>query len=510
MDEISRRLFVPMPGLSIRTIPGTGSSNTFSNRSPLPTTGNAFNQPGNKMDIIDGISRVKTAYDNLPPGVKVGIQDTFVRTIQGNPNASTSKHSSGYALSKAPDPDVTSLDSGIKPDAWVSDVLDAEEGVCSPLHINCVKLKIPDTAGNKMLDYFNRIIAFQIQTKAQANITFKLDINTDFSQVNILNALNAALKAHQVYFWYRSIITYHSDPINKNEGMIALRTGITADVLEKLALLGRRLADTPFPPRLYELVRYLSANYYSGPNQGSAMIKLCPCGGTNAALLHSIAYIDSAISDMNQPANNQVYTLLRRAVPHWKPGVLKDVPTTVAYDEQFLTIFANCPLRTSNTVLTNRNIPIVTSDSTPIAYNSFTNVLDGVAFALTAGSIGLDDWQPSLLIPDRLTTLDTRRSWYRISGVSQFVNSESIPMLGRSRPDTYQWSDSGASVYPVHLSGADKVQGVNVSSIRETTNKALDYLMSLDMIAKSVQEVRDFDNPASTVKNSRSKRRRGK
>jgi hypothetical protein len=51
--------------------------------------------------------------------------------------------------------------------------------------------------------------------------------------------------------------------------------------------------------------------------------------------------------------------------------------------------------------------------------------------------------------------------------------------------DTYQVNDAKDALITPHLYGCDRVLGVNINSLRVTSQEAIDYLMSLSSIVKS-------------------------
>jgi hypothetical protein len=466
------------------------------------------------IPMMDTVTKVWNA---TPDETKRKIADTIINRVSsgkggdGSGNGKRSRHSSGYSLSKAPNPSAVNLDSGIVPNTYTSDYLDAELDGCSPLHMTGVKLRFPDYSASKLYDYFLQIIAFDLQSKAQANIGFNLNVNTDFTADKILTAMNALLDALQLYFYHMSIVSYHSDPVNKNEGMIYLRAQMNPAMFENLSQLGRRLADTPVPPRLLELVRYMSSTFYSGDNQGSSLIKTYPIV-PNATLVDNNALIN-AITTLALPANNQVYTLLRRSVPNWSPGTLYDVNPNPVFDKNFLSIFANLPFTGPNSTLVVQ-VPTVTTDTATINYNSFTNELDGVAYALTSvWKTAASEWLPGLIRPTNVVTtglnvnIHTRKSFYIVAGVKQFVGSDSVPFLVRSRQESYSYKDEQNGYLTAHLFGADKCKGVSYDTIKETSLSAIDYLMSLDTV-KSAAKRSGFNDRASNSDKSKSSRRR--
>lgn len=435
---------------------------------------------------------------------KVG--ETITRVVEPETPASSGKtvsSSSGFTLSRMPNPKITTLDSGVRPNTYTSDFIDAKENECSPLHVSSALVQFPTAAGNRLYDYFSKVTAFDVQTAAQSNVSFNLQTGTTLSAANILSAFNTLLRALQVYYFYASIMTYHSNPSNNNEGMLFLRSQITPAMQESLIMLGRSLANTPCPPRMLELVRYLSANYYTSDNQGSPMIKISPLP-SYATLTNGVTDIDVALADLKVTATNEVYTLLRRAVPSWTISVLYDVDIAPAYDANFYTIFANLPFSYWNGTVPVQ-VPTVASKDTAISYNSFTNTLDGVAYALTSVYDGTPSFVPGLIsLPSNGGTINgnTRKSYYEVAGVKGFYAAKAYPFILRSRQETYTMNEAGTAVVSQHLSGADKCLNVNGNSITETSLNAVDWMMSLSSIKQSVRPT------SSTESKGRSRRRK--
>jgi len=419
-----------------------------------------------------------------------------------NNNNNSGNMNTSYALSKAPNPSTVSLNSGLKVNAYVSDTIDTQEDKCSPLHITCVKLQFPTGAADALYNYWNTVVGFDIQSKAQAIINFNLKVGTDFSTDKILTAMNAAMNAAQIYYAYTSILTYHSDPGNRNEGMIYLRKAFGPQTLENLSILGRRLADTPIPPNLFEFIRFINSNYFSGDNQGAPMIKLWPGTFNNltSALIND-SDISAATNALNTSVNNEVFSLIRRVVPAWRPNVLRDVPVNPAYDANFATLFINAPFST-NGIAGKYTYPYVLTTDETISYNSYTAYLDGLIWACTSMYVNsITANAPALMVAvavGGVTNSENRASYYEVGGVKKLYKSNAYPFLIRSRNDSYVSNDAGTAVLTPHIYGTDKVKGVSSDTVRETANAAMDYLMSLDTIKKSGGTY-DF-NPASKNK----------
>lgn len=495
-DNNNRRLFLP-PILPHPSFNRSGRSATY--QGDIMKSG-----PQLTLKTIGStIGTAKTAWDSIPDEVKQSAKTVASNFVKDRvpPSASgsgDSGHSSGYVLSKAPNPKVTKLDTGIKPNTYTNDYLDTMENVCSPLHMSAAIVRIPTTVSSELFEYFNDVIAFDLQTNAQANVTFNLNVNTVFTAANILTAFNSLLNALQIYFYYTSILTYHNASGNNNTGMLYLRRQITPDMMNSIVLLGRRLSDTPCPPRMLELVRYLMTNYFTSENQGSPMIKICPHPAY--ATMVSALEITSALDAMDISTTKEVFTLMRRAVPHWKIGTLYDVPVLPVYDSNFLTIFANLPFAYWTGVA--NYVPTVANSDATISYNSFTNALDGMAFALTTvydtAAAGFNPGLITLPAASGTTNGHTRKSYYEVGGVKAFYPVAGYPFLVRSRQETY-CNDSTTTVMSVHLSGADRCLNVNANSIYQTAKNSLDYLMTWDSVAKRAgafgQENKDAPKP---------------
>jgi hypothetical protein len=439
-------------------------------------------------------------YVNSNDHLKPLVNDIFSKAKSSGGGSNSGGNSSGgggkpttYGLSNAPDPLIVDLSTGVKPQAYTNDFMEAIENKCSPMHMTGAMFRFPDYAGARLRDYFLRIIASDMQVKAQANVSFNLNISDRFTSENILTAMNTLTLAIQYYLYNQSIITYASDPRNKNEAMLYLREKITPEILEAQYLLGRLLADLPIPPNLLELLRYLSANFFSGVNQGSSIIKIYPQVYSAAqpdSIVVSEVLLTNVTSALSTNINKELFSLMRRAIPQWIPGWLKDVPTTCVYDQDFLTIFANLPFAVTDAIGGFVQHPRVATESEEIPYNSFTNELDGTAFSLTSCYLTTDAEnypRPGLMQPVPASgseTGNTRLSFYQVGDKTGFYVSKNYPFLTRSRMDTYQVNDAMDDIITPHLYGCDRVLGVSINSLRVTSQETVDYLMSLSTIVK--------------------------
>lgn len=482
-NMVERNLFMPaLPPVS----PGLSSS---SNKLTI----------GQNMQPQQVLSAAKGVYDAIPDSVKDSVRTQAQDVIRNRGNNILSgikegrpmrtggnkrMHSSGYALTQATNPMPISLDTGVMPNTRVTDFMEADLGVCSPLHMTGAIFQFPNYSATALQSYMLNDIIFQVQTGAQRNIAFGINTATDFSSANVLNALNALVYALQILFYYKSIIAYFTLPQNNNQGMSFLRRGITPQLLEDLLMLERRLLNTPVPPNLLEFIRYLSGNFASGDMAGAPVLKIFPIAPSTTGI--DLTAPATALANLSTNANNLVYTIMRRAVPHWVPKSLYDVPSEPYYDENFLTIWANLPFRSYLNAQTNI-IPNVTVDTTPVTYASYTNALDGTAFSMMSiYSVTNSNYIPGLMVPTGSITANvatnTRLSYYTDGTIKQLYPSDTIEFLYRSRKETYVVNNAGTSFIAPHTSGTALCQNVNQSAIKETSFSALNYLMSLDQV----------------------------
>lgn len=431
------------------------------------------------------IAGAKLVNGMLPPNAKITTQTipNALNAFKGNQMKSGEANvmNSSYGLSKAPNPKPVVLNSGVVPNTYANDFMVSQTNLCSPLHMSCMTLRIPSNATNELAGYFTNTICFDIQTRAQANVNFDLDVTTKLSVGAISSAMNAAINALQIYYYYASILSYESDSRNKNSGMINLRQNISAQLLSDLSQLGKRLEDTPIPPRIVEWVRYMSMNYLAGDTQGAPIIKM----GFNSTVMDNFTTptpIAAAFSGLTTTTNNNAYTLLRRAIPQWRVGTLYDVPSVPVYDKNFVSIFANFGSAHSDgtNVL---NFPTVATKTTEISYNSFSNKLDGVAFAMcnTYNSADSAD-RPGICVPYSDLSKWSRRSFYSTAGGAPvWVNSVTYPFLSQSRIESYQFQSAVSTPVTTHLF-SEKAQGVTSNALVQTSQNVLDFLFNINSI----------------------------
>lgn len=509
----NRKLFVsPAPQSSKLTVASQNKVNSAISKiqstgmdvhvfpfSPVRSPGNNFGfKPFNpNSNAGKAWELVNRANNMLPPEHRVTGQKVrnhvdsgvnYVKSKVGNAfknvptNGSPSVMNSSYGLSKAPLPKPTNLNSGIMPATSSNDLMAPVLNFCSPLHMTGVGIQIPSTGS--LYTYFTNTIAFDIQSRAQTNINFDLNIGSQLTVDQLRTAFNAVINALNIYFYYTSILTYESDSRNKNSGMIYLRQGISSQIISDLTILGRRLEDIPCPPRLVEYIRYLNSNYYSGDTQGSSLIKMCPILNEVPVPSGTTTAVSQALTLLVNSQNSTVFALLRRAIPKWRIGKLYDVPVLPCYDKNFLTIFANLPSSATNSAGTGSYSPTVALESDVVPYNSFNNRLDGAAFCLLSANINLRGFVPGFVYPVAKTfgtATESRISYYTDGVVPGFFQVAGNTFLTSSRNETYKQFTFGTYTTP-HLSGADMCQNVNILALSQTSKNVMDFLFDVNSI----------------------------
>lgn len=471
---------------------------------------------GNMVNMKQAANVAANVWNNTSPEMKSKIVNKGKEVIKetmskgSSPNfAGTSgsggTHSSGYALSKAPNPRVISLDTGIDPNTYVSDQMSAVENVCAPLHMTSAIIQIPTYTSTLNTDFVNNTV-FKLQTVVQDIISYKLNISSEFNATQLLTGFNSLLYAFQIFYYYKSILSYRSEPTNQNEGMIYLRQQITAQMIEDLTQLESKLQVMPIPPNMNEFCRYMMGNFYTSANQGSTIIKINPSLGSNTQV--NASDITNAISAL--VSSTDIYIQMRKAIPTWRNATLHDVEPVPIFDANFLTIFANLPYKWFG--VGNNFTTTVASEDTNITYNSYTNILDGGAYSCCSifNSVSTN-WFPGLIQPPTgsvgSVAGNTRRSFYSVSGVKQFYATTPYPFLLRARQESNSTNDAYTAVISTHLSGTESCKIVNIGTLTETSLKFFDYLMSWNTIGKEKVSSMNKSVLDSTAKPQRRTRR---
>jgi hypothetical protein len=227
----------------------------------------------------------------------------------------------------------------------------------------------------------------------------------------------------------------------------------------------------------------MCSNYLSGNSQGSPLLKICPnvtCTET-ALPLTTLPY--DALVNLTSPGIVATFTLMRRSIPQWRIGKLYDVPVAPCFDKEFLTIFNNCPAK-HYTGAVYYDFPRISSIGQNVSYNSYNNKLDGAAYSM----VGVYDtstslYYPGLVKPNCSASSYSRRSFYVVGGVNQWVNSVSDFFVINSRQDSHRMETNNVTTPATpHLFGAERVLAVNGNTTSQTARNFVDFLFNINSI----------------------------
>lgn len=342
------------------------------------------------------------------------------------------------------------------------------------------------------------------QTRAQDNVNWAIDITNKFNSTKLINAFNDLFYCLQVYYFAKSIDVYRDGAYNNNEAMHTLRSQFDFTTQYTLDQVARLLVRTALPPNMLEFCRYINSNYLSGDTPNCPIIKIVPISPTSG--VNYLTTLNTALADcvtrLSDNNNREIFSVMNRSLKHWVLGdvtKLYDPPIETTYDKDFLTIFNNLPFRTN--IAATGTAPYAPDSNTTIRYNSFTNHLDGIAFALTDiyDSTNGRSFSGMLSIPNSAGV--SRYSYYAIGGVKGWYSSNATAFLRTSRQDTYV-SDTTQILSP-HYYGSDMVLNVNANMLAQSCLNTVDWWLSIDMIRNE-----SIRNPSVTNRPNGTRRRK--
>jgi hypothetical protein len=434
-------------------------------------------------------------------------------------------HGGGYVYNTGLDysgrPVEVKLNTGIVPNCYTPIYKSANPFYTSPLHMTGAQVSIPNNS-YLLSTFFNDVVSFTFTNAVQASVSF--NINTSLlAGSNLSSALNVLLNALQVYFFFDSILMYGNNPQNRNDGMLYLRSVLTATDINNMYILRRLLLGTPIPPNMLQFTYYLMHTFQSSSLADAPLIKMCP------VQINTSSYPDSSsivTAYTNLQSYQSTFALISRACPHWLYNALPNVSFEPLDDPNFHTIWCNLPYQMTSTVSGNvySNIgPSVSTMDTTVSYNSFTNNLDGAAYALTTVyNTANSNWAPTLLTPvvsNMGTSIQSNRYSYNGSNIANCYGNGTFTI---QRNETYSvWpslTGGGTAFGPLnttHNFGTSRVYGVTGNTITQTAMELCEWLCSLNdfNVKKEYSHIKGKLSPRksnSTSGTGRSGKRRGK
>lgn len=371
----------------------------------------------------------------------------------------------------------------IRPNCYVPLYKSASTAYTSPLHFTGISIKIPQNS-YYLASFFNNVLSYAFTNQVQASVSFS--VNTSLlTGSNLSAAMNAIIYALQVYYYFDSIEMYYSNPQQRNDGVSWLRAQMTPTDYNNLYILRRTLLSTPIPPRLLQVIFYLSQTFQSSSMADAPLIKFIPVGITSSGYA-STTEITTAYTNLQ--SYQATYALISRAAPHWLVSGLPHSEIAPICDPQFHTMWCNSPYYVSNTgtpTISQLGPSASTNDGT-VAYNSFTNTLDGGIYAFM-GILNSTDtiWSPSLSTPFSSTVGNWTTNRWSYDG-TKMVPSASNQIFVMQRNETYSiWPSftapiSFGPVVTTHQFGTERVYGVTGNTVTQSSYEMLEFMLSLD------------------------------
>lgn len=400
--------------------------------------------------------------------------------FESSSSAISSGRGSAGRLDYMADPIEVRLDTGIKPNSYISIYQDSShfQTYASSLHLHGLRIQFPTSGAAEVNDFFNRVVTFQFLNALQRSVSFSIDSSL-ITTTNIINSMNAAMAALQVYLFYDSILSYTNVPTNQNDGMLAIRKSLTAENLSDLYELRYLLAGIPIPPNMKTLIYWYSQTYKQDDLTNSAIIKFCPIAlsGTGAAFLPDPAQIAIVTNALN--SYRSIFALIGRACPSWFDGKLPSSNAMAFHDPNFTTAFANAPVAFSKDAVV-ENDP---KSEYSYRYGTYTEELDGAAFSLQAfwDSANLV-WKPSIVNPWTSGYAGYNNNQFSfVNGA--FISSVANSALAVNRGQNLNYTNAATGGITFSLPpGSALLEAVYNSTVYETTIKTVQWMMSLDSI----------------------------
>jgi len=462
-----------------------------------------------------GFAQAKLA--DLGSGSKGSGGDGGVFNVDQSKMGTYIQDSAKYQFQEPSEPVPIILKSNIKPNhyktAWNNG---GDPSNSNPdLHLSKFKLRLFGSTNSLTQSYatFGPITNIQLQLARRLN--FAVDATTS-STSNLISYFNHVVEGLLAYYHYDSIINFASNPYNRNSGVNYLREGITFSELQNLQYLKSVLVTFPIPPRLIDLVWYMSQFYRSSEINSSALLKMVFFNSSYGAI-SSENYEDnnfSAGTNLLQATTNLVSmrntaSIIAKAFPEWTVTRLPGSMTTPLFDDQFNTLWSNSP----EDVIVGTNVTTTPSSSTitgTVQYSSFVEEVDGLIYSLSSilhtasTETGDNKWLPGILIPRRQTIATashwTNRLWFDSFNKVFRQSYGSTRAHGAAGYTHVNNSGAGTQIIPFK---AEQILGVSCVTIQDTCESFLDFIFQYN--DTNFSSMPNKDNNSRDVKYNSSK-----
>lgn len=382
------------------------------------------------------------------------------------------------------------------------------------LDISAVQFLVPIAAASQLKTYFDTVIAFNFQNNAQMRVSFNVNALNNFTATKLRNWMNAYSDAYAKYAFFTTIIGYCNEPLQQNEGIRALRSMITPQLLDDLSQLENMLDGTPAPPKFRELIHFVfGAPFKTSANPGASIRMISPTvlisgetpAGNTALVSFPVTVIQDAISALF--AARETTALIARVCPTWIPGrgQTSGGMDVCEYSHNWHTIFENLPYSQYKNGIDYRG-PAVSSTDNDVVYGATGDNLDGAVTAIASMYYPITgtfagNWAPGITVPLMMGPINSNlsnRFSFIVDGTDRYFQLDSNLTYDHiySRCETYTIA---GTTHPLIWPGREKINNVNVTSSRETGYELFSMIFDLNDVPSNKGEKERFP-----------KRRRGK
>jgi len=356
-----------------------------------------------------------------------------------------------------------------------------------------LKTVVPNSVVTRIKAFFDKVVAFNFQNKAQSEVSFNVDAITKFSADNLRNWFTRYIDAYAKYVFYTSLLSYSNQPLQTNEGMRKLRSFMTPALFDDLSQLENALMGTPCPPELREIIHFIyGAPFKTSSLPGSNIRMICPTTLQLNIDTNDVPYATGfPTNDIRNSIDNlfemrTTTALVARVFPSWIPGTAgvaagAGVPE---YSPNWHTFYENAPYNSHAPSQSEKWGPQVNGQQEDVFYSSSADILDGAVVAMFSGydlsqseANPLDNYAPGMTLPAAsaittsagvvksnrlsfvLTSGETAGSW-RLS--PSLANSQEY-----ARGETQTVTSQG-NVRSIVWPGREIINNVNIYSSRQS------------------------------------------
>lgn len=393
-------------------------------------------------------------------------------------------------LSMEPDPFISDFRTDIRQLFYIPNYQKSTEAYSRTLHCTAVNVQIPSTNSTQLGDFTYQVIQ-DIRNQVARNINISVSLSATLSTANLIGYFNNVLTLLGQYYAMKRYLSWSEPkPLLRNDGLYAIRSSMTATDIQRYLTAERCLAGLPIPPNMNLFCSWFYQLHTSGPHPMTAILQVDPFTMTSG--VYNWNDISITTATFNNDAMINVANVLARAFPNWENPTLFTPPKLPMYDEGFLTIWRNLPFYFNGTNPSAHDVkgPTITNVSDTIAYNTFKDDLDGVAWALFGAYVSsTSGWIPSMVSPQtgnstlNVGNYTNRYDYGTVGGVSGFYDNYTNDISLLARDETYSCNTRfGNLVNTTLVAGAARVDFVDPQTCIESARAFVDWLASWDSI----------------------------